>query len=85
MGKCSIRQALKFIDNHQKDPEKETAEKIASEFTLDPERVKNVIKYFRMYEVQVPKTKKESRFDLPAIARGLLPSGKKDSPDRGEC
>lgn len=55
MGKCSIRQALKFIDNHQQDPQKITAENIASEYTLDAERVKNILKYYKMYEVQLPK------------------------------
>ena len=80
MGKCSIRQALKFIDSHQQNPEKETAEAIASEFTLDSERVKNILKYYKMYEIQVPTAQKASKSVLNSVlGRDLLTSGKKES------
>ncbi len=49
------------------DSTKHTAQTIASEYTLDEERVSNILRYFKMFEVQFPSDSK---------AHAMLKAGK---------
>ncbi|CAH0553983.1 unnamed protein product [Brassicogethes aeneus] len=54
LGKISLRNALQFITNHQADPIAATSQSIAKEHSIPEETVKNVLNYFKVYEVYVP-------------------------------
>ncbi len=73
-GRCSVRQALKFLDDHQVNPDTHTATKIAEDYTLDAEKVKHVLQHFKMFQVQVPKdVDEESVSSLRALGTKYLP------------
>lgn len=61
-GKCTLRQAIKFISEHQQKPDEVTAEMIANEFKLKQETVGDILEHFRMFAIHIPivegKTKK---------------------------
>lgn len=62
LGKCTLRQAIHFISEHQQKPDEVTAEKIANEFKLKQETVDDILEHFRMFAIHIPevegKTKK---------------------------
>ena len=64
-GRTTLRDAINFISAHQANPDEVTASKIALEYKLNEEDVKNILKYFKTYEVYIPETKKS-----PAIFAG---------------
>jgi NADH dehydrogenase [ubiquinone] 1 alpha subcomplex assembly factor 4 len=57
-GRCSIRQALKFIGDHYTDSSLHTAEGIAKDYKLDRIHVENVLRHFHVFHVQMPGQKK---------------------------
>lgn len=69
-GRTTLRSAMDFISSHQANPTEVTAEKIALEYKLKEEDVKNILKYFKTFEVYVPKTKSSpATFAGPAAIR----------------
>ena len=55
LGKCTLRQAIKFISDHQQKPEEISAEKIAEEFKLKQQNVEHILEHFRMFAIHIPK------------------------------
>uniref|UniRef100_T1P8S3 Uncharacterized protein n=1 Tax=Musca domestica TaxID=7370 RepID=T1P8S3_MUSDO len=76
-GRCTLRQALQFITDHQTEPEKWTAAKIAEEYKLKPELTENILKYFRSYSIYIPDIKQKESI-LTQTKRKMLP----DSTDK---
>lgn len=60
-GKCTLRQAVQFISDHQEKPGEWTAEKIASEFKLKQESVNDILEHFRMFSVHIPKAEGKTK------------------------
>ena len=83
MGKCSIQQAVTFMGKHQTDREKVTAQTIASEYTLDPERVKHILKYFKLLQLYTPQELDQSKVKehFPTHDQPFLTPGKKQPKD----
>jgi NADH dehydrogenase [ubiquinone] 1 alpha subcomplex assembly factor 4 len=83
-GRCTVRQALDFIGEHFKDPASAgSAESIAQKYNLDVSRVRHVLKYFHVFNVQMPKTDRTPDSGI-ALQPGIfgkqagIQSGKKD-------
>uniref|UniRef100_A0A1B0FMZ7 Uncharacterized protein n=1 Tax=Glossina morsitans morsitans TaxID=37546 RepID=A0A1B0FMZ7_GLOMM len=47
----STEQALEFITNHQSDPDKWTAQKIADDYKMKPKLVEHILHHFKTYNV----------------------------------
>ncbi|XP_034484707.1 protein NDUFAF4 homolog [Drosophila innubila] len=56
-GRCTLRQALQFINDHQLDPETWPSKKIADEYKLKEPHVENILKYFKTFSVYIPDQK----------------------------
>ncbi|XP_016961601.1 protein NDUFAF4 homolog [Drosophila biarmipes] len=56
-GHCTLRQALKFINDHQLDPESWPANKIANEYKLKEPLVENILHYFKTFNMYIPDQK----------------------------
>ncbi|XP_037729854.1 protein NDUFAF4 homolog [Drosophila subpulchrella] len=56
-GHCTLRQALKFINDHQLDPENWPANKIANEYKLKEPLVENILHYFKTFNMYIPDQK----------------------------
>lgn len=54
-GRINLKNALSFLNSHQMNPKEATAEKIAQEMKLDQTQVENVLKYFRIFHLHIPK------------------------------
>jgi ribonucleotide reductase alpha subunit len=54
-GKITLRQAIKFISDHQTEPNEWTAERIAKEYKMKQENVENILENFRMFAIYIPK------------------------------
>lgn len=55
LGRCTLRQAIQFISDHQQKPDEWTAERISSEFKLKPDNVDNILEHFRMFAIHISK------------------------------
>lgn len=60
-GKCSLRQAVQFIENYKMYPEEWTKEKIASEYKLKVDDVQNVLDHFTLFAITIPEKGKEKK------------------------
>lgn len=60
-GKCTLRQAIKFISEHQQKPDEFTAETIANEYKLKQETVSEILEHFRMFAVHIPVTERKTK------------------------
>ncbi|XP_017882531.1 protein NDUFAF4 homolog [Ceratina calcarata] len=49
-GKCSLKNAIQFINNHQQDPEKYTIENISQTYKLDKKVVEDIITNFKLFQ-----------------------------------
>ncbi|KAH8382514.1 hypothetical protein KR009_003929 [Drosophila setifemur] len=56
-GRCTLRQALKFINDHQLDPEAWPAKKISNEYKLKEPHVENILHYFKTFNMYIPDQK----------------------------
>ncbi|KAL9898575.1 NADH dehydrogenase [ubiquinone] 1 alpha subcomplex assembly factor 4 [Glossina fuscipes fuscipes] len=54
VGRCTLKQALEFITNHQSDPEKWTAQKIADDYKMKPKLIEHILHHFKTYNIYVP-------------------------------
>lgn len=61
----TLRNAITFISAHQINPEEVTPAKIALEYKMKEEDVASILRYFRTYEIYIPKTKQS-----PAVFAG---------------
>ncbi|CAL7934022.1 unnamed protein product [Xylocopa violacea] len=50
-GKCSLKQAIKFLTMHKEDPVKYSIEKISEEYQLDKQLVENIVTNFKVFHV----------------------------------
>lgn len=53
-GRCTLRQAIKFIADHQTSPAEWTASRISAEYFLKESIVSNILNHFRAFEVHIP-------------------------------
>ncbi|XP_055538177.1 protein NDUFAF4 homolog [Wyeomyia smithii] len=53
-SRCTLRQAMKFIGNHQTSPSEWTAARIAAEYYMKESVVSNILTHFRAFEVHIP-------------------------------
>ncbi|KAJ9584612.1 hypothetical protein L9F63_021054 [Diploptera punctata] len=53
-GRFTLKQAVKFISDHQTDPATWSAAAIAKEYKLDQEKLENVLHYFRTFRIHLP-------------------------------
>jgi hypothetical protein len=53
LGKCTLRQAIQFISDHQQQPNEWTAKRIAEEFKMKQENVDQILQHFRMFQVHI--------------------------------
>ncbi|GFQ82876.1 uncharacterized protein TNCT_356011 [Trichonephila clavata] len=67
-GKCSLRQALGFITQHQNDPQTHSIKSIAENHTMKEIDVENIIKHFRVFELYI------SRDGKSRVAKSTLKS-----------
>ncbi|XP_017071914.1 protein NDUFAF4 homolog [Drosophila eugracilis] len=56
-GRCTLRQALQFISDHQLDPESWPAKKIANDYKLKEPLVENILHYFKTFNMYIPDQK----------------------------
>lgn len=60
-GKCTLRQAIQFISDHQQNPDEWTTERIANEFKLKPETVCLILEHFRMLAIHIPQKEERTK------------------------
>lgn len=60
-GKCSLRQAVQFIEDYKMSPKEWTKERISNEYKLNPEDVNNVLEHFRLFTVHIPEKGEEKK------------------------
>ncbi|GLV44310.1 uncharacterized protein CBL_12394 [Carabus blaptoides fortunei] len=77
IGKCTLRQAVKFITNHQEDPSLWNSTKIAIDYKLPEDKIKNILHYFRVYKLFIPEKKVNAIFAGPSIPRERI--GKREN------
>ncbi|XP_055595635.1 protein NDUFAF4 homolog [Uranotaenia lowii] len=53
-GRCSLRQAMTFISNHQVDPNIWNVTKIANDFQMKEALVEDILKHFKTFELHIP-------------------------------
>uniref|UniRef100_U5EYC8 Protein NDUFAF4 homolog n=1 Tax=Corethrella appendiculata TaxID=1370023 RepID=U5EYC8_9DIPT len=87
-GYCSLRQAVKFISDHQTTPQEWTAERISQDYQIKKETVDDILKHFRTFKVFLPdknaKTKEKLLMD-PDTAKNkflLEQEEKKENPPK---
>ncbi|XP_017873355.1 PREDICTED: protein NDUFAF4 homolog [Drosophila arizonae] len=56
-GRCTLRQAMQFINDHQQDSEEWTASKIADQYKLKEPHVANILYYFKTFNIHIPDQK----------------------------
>lgn len=61
IGKCTLRQAIQFISDHQQNPDEWTAERIAKEFKLKHETVFMILEHFRMFSIHIPQKEERTK------------------------
>jgi len=71
-GRCSVRQALQFIGDHYVDSSTHTVTSISKQYNLDKESVERVIKYFHVFNVQMPLNKREESGIMKALTPGFF-------------
>jgi NADH dehydrogenase [ubiquinone] 1 alpha subcomplex assembly factor 4 len=58
-GRCSMKQAIQFIGDNKLHPDQWTIEKIAQEYKMQPEKVSDIIKHFKLFTLYTPEEGKE--------------------------
>uniref|UniRef100_A0A2M3ZD05 NADH dehydrogenase [ubiquinone] 1 alpha subcomplex assembly factor 4 n=1 Tax=Anopheles braziliensis TaxID=58242 RepID=A0A2M3ZD05_9DIPT len=69
-GRCTLRQAVQFIGNHQTDPEQWTAAKIAEYYRMKESLVVDILAHFKSFEVHLPDKNLERRRLLTRATEG---------------
>ncbi|KAJ8945872.1 hypothetical protein NQ318_002712 [Aromia moschata] len=70
LGKVTLKTALEFITRHQNEPRTYGSKKISEEFSIAEETIKNILKYYKVFEIYVPQERKtKARFAGPATPK----------------
>uniref|UniRef100_A0A182Q4D9 NADH dehydrogenase [ubiquinone] 1 alpha subcomplex assembly factor 4 n=1 Tax=Anopheles farauti TaxID=69004 RepID=A0A182Q4D9_9DIPT len=69
-GRCTLRQAVQFIANHQTDPQQWTSAKIAEYYNMKEPLVKTILAHFKSFEVHLPDKNLERRRLLTRAPEG---------------
>ncbi|KAG5882139.1 hypothetical protein JTB14_005968 [Gonioctena quinquepunctata] len=70
LGKTTLAKALEFITKHQSEPKAYNAKTIAEEFLIPEQKVRDILKYFRVFEVYIPQERKtKARFAGPSLPK----------------
>ncbi|CAG9766726.1 unnamed protein product [Ceutorhynchus assimilis] len=75
LGKTTLRNTLKFISQHQKDPTKYDADFIAKEHKLPKEIVEKILLYYRVFEMYVPEYAEhttKAKFAGPSVPKKFV-------------
>lgn len=69
LGKVSMKQLLDLINNHEVKPHEFSPEVLAEHYKLNVDDVRNIVKYYKPFQVHVPKKqpKKEGPKGLKLI------------------
>ncbi|GFT91930.1 uncharacterized protein NPIL_338261 [Nephila pilipes] len=89
-GKCSLRQALEFITQHQNDPQTHSVKSIAESHSMKETDVGNIMKHFRVFELYISRDGKnhvaKSTLDNIGVSKVVAPMFKSKfahlEPDR---
>ncbi|CAD7085040.1 unnamed protein product [Hermetia illucens] len=82
-GRCTLRQAMQFITDHNSDPEKWTRQKIAEEYKLKEENVGKILDYFRSFQIYIPdKHKRENILRVQPRSNKSLPLSDSSDSDK---
>ncbi|XP_043286208.1 protein NDUFAF4 homolog [Venturia canescens] len=57
-GRCTLRMVLNLLTDHMNDPEKNSAQEMATKYKLNEKDVVNLTEYFRVYKVAMPQHEK---------------------------
>lgn len=63
-GKFTLKQAIKFITDHQSQPDAYKAQDIARDYKIDVRTAENVVKHFSMFDFHVPKQSEKEEITL---------------------
>ncbi|XP_026474520.1 protein NDUFAF4 homolog [Ctenocephalides felis] len=64
-GKCTLKQAIEFIEEYNKDKQMNNANAIANKYKLSEETTSAILEHFRVFQVYVPpKLENKSPLDL---------------------
>ncbi|XP_053951471.1 protein NDUFAF4 homolog [Anastrepha ludens] len=77
-GRCTLRQAMQFITDHQSDPDLWTKERIASDYKLKQEVVENILHYFKSFNVYIPDRGQKERILSQASKKLIENKGKEE-------
>lgn len=68
-GKLALKDAIQFISQHAEDPEVFNSELIAQTHQLDQKDVKNILKYFKLFQLHMPVEQYDKQFPLLSLHR----------------
>ncbi|CAH2012259.1 unnamed protein product [Acanthoscelides obtectus] len=69
-GKSSLKGILELISLHQNDPKIYNAKKIAEDTMIPENTIKNILKYYRVFEVYIPQERQvKAKFAGPSLPR----------------
>uniref|UniRef100_A0A1Q3FAD1 Protein NDUFAF4 homolog n=1 Tax=Culex tarsalis TaxID=7177 RepID=A0A1Q3FAD1_CULTA len=60
-GRCTLRQAMEFISNHQTDPSQWTSGVISKRYDLKESLVNDILKHFKPFELHLPANKNKNK------------------------
>ncbi|XP_038119498.1 protein NDUFAF4 homolog [Culex quinquefasciatus] len=60
-GRCTLRQAMEFISNHQTDPSQWNAAAISKRYDLKENLVNDILKHFKPFELHLPENKQKGK------------------------
>jgi len=75
-GKCSLKQAVEFIQEHDAKPGEVSNQTIATQYIMDPEKVKEILKHFRMMKLHIPQELLEQQQQKKMDASSFMEAGK---------
>ncbi|XP_055384896.1 protein NDUFAF4 homolog [Condylostylus longicornis] len=61
IGRCTLRQAMKFLVDHESDPTVFTAAKIAEDYKIKHDTVEKILKHFRIFQIHIPDKKLQEK------------------------
>lgn len=78
IGRCTLRQTLQFLTDHQINPDLWNASKIAEEYKLKEAVVVDILTHFRSFQLHIPTKGSEDKQKIlisPSFEKTLLNSG----------
>ncbi|KAF5284485.1 hypothetical protein FQA39_LY17020 [Lamprigera yunnana] len=70
LGRVTLKSAVEFISQHHLNAREHSISTISDKYKLPEETVKNIIEYFKVYEVYIPSEKKsKTNFFGPTVPR----------------